>query len=163
MRRSSGAPYVVRSVVHASQVLRAFESSGEALRLRDVVQRTALGKGLCFRLLHTLHHCGLVEKVDATRYRLTSEVAPRRRYRIGYAAQGQDTSFPREVLAGLQHAADRENVELIVLDNRYQPKVALRNAEHLVRERVDLVIEFQTDEAVAPAIASRYLGRAAGE
>jgi ribose transport system substrate-binding protein len=143
--------------VHASQVLRAFESSGEALRLRDVVQRTALGKGLCFRLLHTLHHCGLVEKVDATRYRLTSEVAPRRRYRIGYAAQGQDTSFPREVLAGLQHAADRENVELIVLDNRYQPKVALRNAEHLVRERVDLVIEFQTDEAVAPAIASRYL------
>jgi ribose transport system substrate-binding protein len=35
--------------------------------------------------------------------------------------------------------------------------VALRNAEHLVRERVDLVIEFQTDEAMAPAIASRYL------
>jgi ribose transport system substrate-binding protein len=112
---------------------------------------------LCFRLLHTLHHIGLVEKVDATRYRLTTEIGRRRKYRIGYAGQGQDTSFPREVLAGLQRAADRENVELIVVDNRYQPKVALRNAEHLVRERVDLVIEFQTDEAVAPAIASRYL------
>jgi len=157
MPRSNGAPYIVRSVVHASQVMRAFQSSGEALRLRDVVQRTGLGKGLCFRLLHTLHHIGMVEKVDATRYRLTSELGRRRRYRIGYAAQGQDTSFPREVLAGLQRAADRENIELIVLDNRYQPKVALRTAEHLVREGVDLVIEFQTDEAVAPAIASRYM------
>ena len=157
MPTSDGASYIVRSVVHAYQVLRAFQSSGEALRLRDVVQRTGLGKGLCFRLLHTLHHIGLVEKIDATRYRLTSEIGRRKRHRIGYAAQGQGTSFPREVLAGLQRAADRENVELIVLDNRYQPKVALRNAEHLVRERVDLVIEFQTDEAVAPAIASTYL------
>lgn len=157
MPTSDGASYIVRSVVHAYQVLRAFQSSGEALRLRDVVQRTSLGKGLCFRLLHTLHHIGLVEKVDATRYRLTSEIGRRKRHRIGYAAQGQGTSFPREVLASLQRAADRESVELIVLDNRYQPKVALRNAEHLVRERVDLVIEFQTDEAVAPAIASTYL------
>jgi ribose transport system substrate-binding protein len=157
MPGSNEAPYVVRSVVHAAQVMRAFRSPGEALRLRDVVERTGLGKGLCFRLLHTLHHIGLVEKVDATRYRLTSEIGRRRRYRIGYAGQGQDSSFPREVLAGLQRAADRENVELIVVDNRYQPRVALRSAEHLVRERVDLVIEFQTDEAVAPAIASRYL------
>ena len=157
MARSVGGPYVVRAVVHASQVMRAFQSPGEALRLRDLVERTHLGKGLCFRLLHTLHHIGIVEKVDATRYRLTSDLGRRRRYRVGYAAQGQDTSFPREVLTSLQRAADRENIELIVLDNRYQPKVALRNAEHFVREGVDLVIEFQTDEAIAPAIASKYL------
>jgi ribose transport system substrate-binding protein len=157
MAESNEAPYVVRSVVHAAQVMRAFRAPGEALKLRDVVERTGLGKGLCFRLLHTLHHVGLVDKVDATHYRLTSEIGRRRRCRIGYAGQGQDTSFPREVLAGLQRAADRENVELIVVDNRYQPRVALRNAEHLVRERVDLVIEFQTDEAAAPAIAARYL------
>src|SRR5512143_1423552 len=65
MSVAAGTPYIVRSVVHASEVLRAFRSSGEALRLRDVVERTGLGKGLCFRLLHTLHHIGLVEKVDA--------------------------------------------------------------------------------------------------
>jgi ribose transport system substrate-binding protein len=157
MPSSREGGYVVRSVVHAAQVMRAFQSAGEALRLRDVVERTGLGKGLCFRLLHTLHHVGLVEKVDAARYRLTSEVGRRRRYRIGYAAQGQDTSFPREVLGSLQRAADRENVELIVVDNRYQARIALRNAEHLVREGVDLVIEFQTDESVAPAIAAKYL------
>ena len=157
MPRSNREPYIVRSVVNASQVLGAFESPGEVLRLRDVVQRTGFGKGLCFRLLHTLHHCGLLEKVDESRYRVVSEMRRRRRYRIGYAAQGQDSSFPREVHTSLQRAAEREDVELIVVNNRYQPKVALRNAEHLIKERVDLVIEFQTDEAVAPAIAAKYL------
>lgn len=149
--------YLVRSVLHASRVLEVFGSPGTILRLRDIVQRTGFGKGTCFRLLHTLHHCGLLEKVDANGYRLVSEIRRRRRYRIGYAAQGQDASFPREVLASLQRAAERANVELITVNNRYQPKVALRNAEQLIRENVELVIEFQTDEAVAPAIASRYL------
>ena len=32
----------------------------------------------------------------------------------------------------------------------------MKNAELLIRDGVDLVIEFQTDEAVAPAIASKY-------
>jgi ribose transport system substrate-binding protein len=99
----------------------------------------------------------LLEKVDESRYRLTSAIRRRKRYRIGYAGQGQDSSFAREVHDSLLRAAEREDVELIVVDNRYQPKVALRNAEQLIREGVDLVIEFQTDEAVAPAIASKYL------
>jgi ribose transport system substrate-binding protein len=84
-------------------------------------------------------------------------IRPRKRFRIGYASQGQDSSFPREVHTGLLRAAERERLELIVVDNRYQPKVALRNAQHLIKEKVDLVIEFQTDEAIAPAIASKYL------
>jgi len=157
MRTPAREPYLVRSVLHAAQVLGAFQSPGEVLRLRDVVQRTRFGKGMCFRLLHTLHHCGLLDKVDASGYRLVSELRRRKRYRIGYASQGVDSSFEREVHLGLQRAAEREDVELIVVSNRYQSKVALRNAEQLIRERVDLVIEFQTDEAVAPAIAAKYL------
>ena len=149
--------YLVKSLVHAAAILQAFQSPGEVLRLRDVVERTGFGKGMCFRLLHTLHHCGFVEKIDERHYRLMAVIRPRKRFRIGYASQGQDSSFPREVHAGLLRAAERERLELIVVDNRYQPKVALRNAQHLIKEKVDLVIEFQTDEAVAPAIASKYL------
>ena len=149
--------YLVKSLVHAASILQAFQSPGEDLRLRDVVERTGFGKGMCFRLLHTLHHCGFVEKIDDKHYRLMAVIRPRRRFRIGYASQGQDSSFPREVHASLLRAAERERLELIVVDNRYQPKVALRNAQHLIKEKVDLVIEFQTDEAIAPAIASKYL------
>jgi ribose transport system substrate-binding protein len=157
MPKPAGSAYLIRSVVHAAGILEAFRAPGESLRLRDVVERTGFGKGLCFRLLHTLHHCGWLESVEGNRYRLSSELRRRKRFRVGYAAQGQDSSFAAEVLAGLRRAADREEVDLIVLDNRYQPRIAVRNAEQLVRERVDLVVEFQTDEAIAPAIASRYL------
>lgn len=156
MPRTPRDRYLIKSLVHATTLLGAFESPGEVLRLRDLVTRTRFSKGMCFRLLHTLHQCGFVEKVDERHYRLTAEIRRRRRYRIGYAAQGQDSSFPHEVHAGLVRAAEREQVELIVVDNRYQPNVALRSADHLIREKVDLVIEFQTDEAVAPAIASLY-------
>jgi ribose transport system substrate-binding protein len=143
--------------VHATRVIEAFQTAGDVLRLRDVVVRTGFSKGMCFRLLYTLHQCGFLDKVGENHYRLASEVRRRRLYRIGYAAQGQDTSFDREVRLGLARAAEREHIELIVVDNRYQPKIALRSADYLVREQVDLVIEFQTDELIAPAIASKYL------
>ncbi len=157
MSHSNHDRYVVKSLLHASQVLSCFNGPGEVLRLRDVVSRTGMNKGMCFRLLYTLHECGLLEKSGQNSYRSVLEIRRRRRYRIGYAAQGQDSSFPREILIGLKAAAEREQVELIVVDNKYQPKVALRNAGLLIKEQVDLVIEFQTDEAVAPAIASQYL------
>src|SRR5262249_61850876 len=57
---------------------------------------------------------------------------------------------------GLKGAAAAEGVELISVDNRYNPKIAQRNADVLVRERVDLVIEFQTDDQIAPMVASKY-------
>jgi ribose transport system substrate-binding protein len=150
-------PYLIKSVVHASEVLRVFQSRGEALRLRDVIERTGYNKAVCFRLLHTLRHCGLIEKVDDSRYRLTSDVYRRRRYRIGYAALDRDSSFQVAVEDSLRWVAESENVELIVLDNRRNAKTALRNAEWFVREKVDLVIEFQIDEAVASTISARYL------
>jgi len=161
MPKPEREPYIVQSVVHASRILDAFQAAGEALRLRDVVERTGFGKGMCFRLLHTLHHCGLLEKVDASRYRLVSPIQRRKRYRLGYGAQGQDTSFAREVRASLERAAEREGAELIVVDNRYQPKVALRNAEHLIREdwipyRVSLLGNYGTDLALKREI-NRFL------
>ncbi len=148
---------MVKSLVHASRVLEAFQSAGDVLRLRDVVTRTGYNKGMCFRLLYTLHQCGFLDKVGENHYRLASEMRRRRLYRIGYAAQGQDTSFDKEVRTGLVRAAEREHIELLVVDNRYQPKIALRTADYLIKEQVDLVIEFQTDELIAPAIASKYM------
>jgi ribose transport system substrate-binding protein len=157
MGRSDHSRYVVKSLVHASHVLNAFQSKGEVLRLKDLVARTGFSKTMCFRLLYTLHSCGFLEKVGENQYRLISDLRPNRRYRIGYAGQGQDSSFSREVESSLIHAADNANVELVVVDNRYDPKTALRSVDQLIREEVDLVIEFQTDDAVAPAIARKYL------
>jgi len=149
--------YIIKSLMHASKVVASFHSQGEVLRLRDVVSRTGFNKGMCFRILYTLHQCGFIEKVAENSYRLTGQLNRQNRCRLGYASEGQDSSFPREVQVGLVAAAEAAGIELIVVDNRYNPKIALRNADHLLREGVDLIIEFQADEAAAPAIASKFL------
>ena len=155
--RAKHGRYVVASLMHAAEVMDAFRSGGEVLRLRDVVARTSLSKGTCFRILYTLHLCNFVEKLGTNQYRLMRDVRPARKFRIGYASQGQDSSLSREVDASLVRAAETANVELVVIDNRYDARVAVRNADHLIREEVELAIEFQTDEVVAPVIARKLL------
>jgi ribose transport system substrate-binding protein len=157
MKTTRSNRYVVQSVVHASEILSAFHTKGEVLRLKEVAQRTGFNKGMCFRFLYTLHECGFLEKIGENQYRLMSERRPIRRYRIGYASQGQDCSFTKEVLAGIVRAAEAASLELIVADNRYDAKAALRSADQLIHEKIDLAIEFQADEAVAPAIAAKYM------
>jgi ribose transport system substrate-binding protein len=155
--RRSRDPYLVKSVVHSSQLLSAFQSAGESLSLKEVVRRCGLPKTMVFRLLYTLEKCGLIDKVGENAYQSSVRPLRRRLYRIGYAAQGTDYQFSRDVSNGLQQAAAAEGIELICMNNRYNPKVAQRNADLLVRESVDLAIEFQTDEDVAPIVAAKYL------
>ena len=62
-------PYLVKSVVHSSQLLSAFRSSGEALPLREIAARSGLPKSMAFRLLYTLERCGMIEKVGENLYR----------------------------------------------------------------------------------------------
>jgi ribose transport system substrate-binding protein len=45
---------------------------------------------------------------------------------------------------------------LISLDNGFDPDLALRNAEVLIDERVDVAIEHQFNEQIAPAIAAKF-------
>ena len=149
-------PYLVKSVVHSSQLLSAFRSSGEALPLREIAARSGLPKSMAFRLLYTLERCGMIEKVGENLYRSHLRPFKQRPYRLGYAAQGTDYQFSKEISTGLQRAAAAQGIELISVDNRYNPKTAQRNADVLVREKVDLVIEFQTDEHVAPIVAAKY-------
>jgi ribose transport system substrate-binding protein len=158
MRQEPAArdPYLVKSVIHSSQLLSAFRVSGEALPLREIAARSGLPKSMTFRLLYTLEKCGMVEKIGENLYRSCLRPFKQKLYRFGYAAQGTDYQFSKDVSESLQRAAGAEGIELICLDNRYNAKIAQRNADLLVREKVDLVIEFQTDENVAPIVAAKY-------
>src|SRR5215471_9430530 len=148
--------YLVKSIVHSSQLLSAFHSPGEALPLKEICARCGLPKTMVFRLLYTLEKCGMIDKVGQNLYQSRVRPWKQRLYRLGYAAQGTDYQFSREVSESLQRAAAAEGIELISLDNRYSAKTAQRNADLLVREKVDLAIEFQTDENVAAVVAAKY-------
>lgn len=148
--------YLVKSIVHSSQLLTAFRSPGEALSLKEIAARSGLPKTMTFRLLYTLENCGMIDKVGENLYQTLVRPWKQRLFRLGYAAQGQDTQFAKEVSESLQRAAAAEGIELMTVDNRYSAKTAQRNADLLVRERVDLAIEFQTDEHVAAVVAAKY-------
>jgi ribose transport system substrate-binding protein len=148
--------YIVKSIVHASAILGAFQSPGEVLRLRDIVSRSGLKKVMCFRLLYTMHECGLLEKVGENQYRVSLPLGGHRRFRIGYADQDRSSSFSQQVFDGLVRACQKAQMELIMVDNRRCPKAAVRNAERLIREHVDLAVEFQIDESAAPMVASKF-------
>jgi ribose transport system substrate-binding protein len=146
-----------QAVIRACGILKAFRREGEVLVLSDVVDRTGLSKTTAFRLLRSLVEGGLVEREGKGEYRCLFRPLGTRRFRLGFAAQ-TDSEFSREVSDSLRRAAaEHENVHLITVNNRYSAREALRNAELLVRERVDLVLEFQTYQRVAPVIASKFL------
>ena len=64
--------YLVKSIVHSSQLLTAFRSSGEALPLKEIATRSGLPKTMAFRLLYTLEKCGMVDKVGENLYQSLS-------------------------------------------------------------------------------------------
>src|SRR5437879_9980116 len=100
--------YLVKSVIHSSCLLSAFRSPGEALPLREVASRSGLPKTMVFRLLYTLEKCGMVEKVGENLYQSCLRPWKQKLYRLGYAAQGADYQFSREVSVSLQRAAVAE-------------------------------------------------------
>jgi ribose transport system substrate-binding protein len=145
-----------QTVLRACEVLKVFRSLGEELSLTDVIERTHLPKTTVFRLLRTLIHGGLLERASSGVYRNRFGPVTSRPFRIGFAAQG-DSDFCRAVMQSVETAAAREHIHLITVNNSYSAREALRNVDILIEERVDLVLEYQTYERVAPAVASKFL------
>lgn len=152
-----GGRYSVQAVVRAFALLKASRFEGEVLRLRDLCSRTGLPKATAFRLLQTLEEVGAVERVGADQYRALVALTGKSRFRLGFAGKSVESAFSRAVGESLRAAAAARGLDLVLLDNRGSATAALRNAEQLVREQVDVAIEFQVHERVAARIAARFL------
>jgi ribose transport system substrate-binding protein len=146
----------VQAVVRACEIVKAFRHEREELLLSDVMERTSLRRTTAFRLLQSLVAGGMLERTARGVYRCPLPPSPGSRFRLGFAAQ-TDSEFSRGVNESLQAAAARERVDLVIVNNRYSVKEALRNADLLVKKRVDLVLEFQTYQRVASVISSKFL------
>lgn len=68
-----------------------------------------------------------------------------KRFRIGFANQSDNTPFPTLVRQGLVQAATQANTELLLTDNCQEGLTALANVEYFIEQKVDLVVEFNTD------------------
>src|ERR1700734_2467802 len=142
--------YLIPILSKALDVIELFEQESASLTLEDVYQRTNISKTSVYRILKTLVHRGYLAQTQSGHVRLVSRP---RRLRFGFAVQSAEMPYSEAVAQSVSAAAAASGVGLILLDNRYDPAVAVRNAEEFVAKRVDLVLEFQVEEAAAPRVA----------
>ena len=142
--------YLIPILSKALDVIELLEQDNTPLTLEDIYQRTRISKTSVYRILKTLVHRGYLAQTPSGQYRLVSRP---RRLRFGFAVQSAEMPFSEAVARSVTAAAAAAGVELVVLDNRYDPDVAVRNAVEFVTKRVDLALEFQVEEAAAPRVA----------
>ena len=142
--------YLIPILSKALDVIELLEESHAPVTLEDVFQKTRISKTSVYRILKTLVHRGYVAQTQDGQYRLVSRP---RRLRFGLAVQSGEMPFSIAVAKSVTEAAAASGVELVVLDNRFDPDVAVENAKELVAKRVDLALEFQVEEAAAPRVS----------
>jgi ribose transport system substrate-binding protein len=142
--------YLIPILSKALDVIELLEQDNSPLTLEDVYQKTNISKTSVYRILKTLVHRGYLAQTQGGQYRLVSRP---RRLRFGFAVQSAEMPYSEAVAQSVSEAAAASGVELLMLDNKYDPAVAVRNAEEFVAKRVDLVLEFQVEEAAAPRVA----------
>src|SRR5262249_31152995 len=72
---SSASDGGVAAVDRALTVLKSFREGEGTLSLADLAERTNMAKSTVLRLLASLQHAGLVQRVDERRYMLGREIA----------------------------------------------------------------------------------------
>jgi len=148
--KTSKKLYLIPVLSKALDILELLESQSQPMTLEEVHRQTHTSKTTVYRILKTFVHRGyLAQGTDGT-YRLVS--GPKK-IRFGFGGQSAEMPFSIEVTQSLQAAAAAAGVDLMILDNRYDSVTAVRNAQEFVASKVDLVIEFQVEQDVAPVIA----------
>src|SRR5277367_1563018 len=139
--------YLIPILSKALDILELLEAEKKPLTLELIYQRSAISKTSVYRILKTFVHRGYVAQTQDGGYRLVSRP---KKMRFGFAGQSAEMPFSEAVSSSLKAAASSSGIELVVRDNRYDAATALKNAKEFVTEGVDLIVEFQIEEHVAP-------------
>ena len=144
--------YLIPVLTKALDILELLQNERNPLPLEAIYQRTNISKTTIYRILKTFVHRGYLAQTQDGLYRLISRP---KKARFGFGSQSSEMPFSQAVTDSLKAAASGAGVDLMVLDNHYDAATALKNADEFVRNRTDLVIEFQIDQRVAPVIADK--------
>ena len=147
--------YLIPVLSKALDILELLQTDNRPQSLEAIYEQTNISKTTVYRILKTLVHRGYLAQTQDGLYRIVSRP---RKIRFGFGSESSEMPFSVDVTKSLKLASASAGVDLIVLDNRYNAAAALENADEFVRQRVDLVIEFQIDEHVAPMIADKVHG-----
>jgi ribose transport system substrate-binding protein len=144
--------YWVPIVARTLDLLDCFYSETDVLTLEEVVRATGIPHTTAFRILHTLAVRGHLVQTGKT-YRLNRE---RKRLRVGFANLSRRIDLAIEIQASMERAALESRVDLRVWDNNRDAETAIRNAEEMAAAGIEIAIEFQLFEQVAPVISDIF-------
>ena len=144
--------YLIPILSKALDIMELVQAEKSPMALEAIYQRTHFSKTSVYRILKTLVHRGYLAQAGDGLYRSVSQPS---KLRFGFGSQSSEMPFSEAVTSSLRAAAASLGVDLLVLDNRYDAAIALKNADTFVKERVDLVIEFQVDQHAAPIVADK--------
>src|SRR5215475_14035690 len=151
-RKTTKRLYLIPVLSKALDILELLQSENQPMTLEAIHRQTRISKTTVYRVLKTFVHRGYLSQSPDGMYR---QVTRQKKIRFGFAGQSSEMPFSNEVTESLKAAAASVGVDLMVLDNRYDGKTALKNADEFVQNKVDLVIEFQIEQDVAPMIGDR--------
>ena len=152
MRKPKKPLYLIPVLSKSLDVLERLQANNQPMTLETIHKETKISKTTVYRILKTFVHRGYLSQLPDGYYRYASEP---KKLRFGFGSQSADMPFSVLVTRSLEEAAASAGVDLLILDNRYDGATAVHNAEEFVRERVDLVIEFQVEQSVAPVIGDK--------
>jgi ribose transport system substrate-binding protein len=150
--RKSRRLYLIPVLSKALDILELLQSDNQPMTLEAIHRQTKISKTTVYRVLKTYVHRGYLAQSPDGLYR---QVSRPKKLRFGFGGQSVDMPFSVEVTESLKNAAASVGVDLMILDNCYDAATAMRNAEEFVKNRVDLVIEFQIEQDAAPVIADK--------
>jgi ribose transport system substrate-binding protein len=151
-RKTTKRLYLIPVLSKALDILELLQAENQPMTLEAIHRQTRISKTTVYRVLKTFVHRGYLSQSPDGMYR---QVTRPKKMRFGFAGQSADMPFSNEVTESLRDAAASVGVDLLVLDNKYDGPTALKNADEFVRSKVDLVIEFQVEQEVAPMIGDR--------
>lgn len=144
--------YWVPVVARTIDILDSFVSDSDQLTLEEIVQRTRVPHTTAYRILHTLVSRSYLLQT-ARKYRLNRS---RKRLKLGFANLSKHISLAVDIQRSLEKSAVKAGVQLNVWDNDRNAETAIKNAEEMVQQKIDVAIEFQLFEQVAPIIADIF-------
>jgi len=150
--RKSRRLYLIPVLSKALDILELLQAENQPMTLEAIHRQTKISKTTVYRVLKTFVHRGYLSQSPDGLYR---QVTRPKKLRFGFGGQSVDMPFSVEVTESLKAAAASVGVDLMILDNCYDAATAMRNAEEFVKNRVDLVIEFQVEQEAAPVIADK--------
>src|SRR3981189_2915383 len=146
VRKTTKRLYLIPVLSKALDILELLRGEHQPLTREAIHRQTRISKTTVYRVLKTFVHRGYLSQSPDGLYR---QVTRPKKLRVGFGGQRADMAFSVGGTGG---------VDLLILDNRYDAPTALKNAEEFIRSKVDLVIEFQVEQEVAPMIGDKIAG-----